>query len=374
MSARPVVLENLTHVVVSFAAAGMDADVLLDQWERHSRMMASSERTMLVSEHPPWIATNVAAQGEKWGRLLIQAESTIHHRMLLEQAATAIALNRLVDRDRGTLERNAHRSLLAKIADRSYSSPTEVITRVNALGVPLGERILVAAHMRVGRSVSTDGIETHARQRDDAERVANVSRALGMPVLVSPFEPDGIGLLVPFISQDDIQPGMEDFVRAIHRSIAKADPGSRTTVAVSSPVHQIADVRRALREAVHVSQAISISGQDKLCYQIKDVRVRGLLHMMRDDIRLQAFVEHELGPLLEHDERSRTALLDVPSAFLNHSGNKSAAAEKAHLSPPAFYQRLDRISKILGADLESAEVRLSLHPAVTALGGVPSSV
>lgn len=366
MTGRSAVLENLTRQVVSVAVASGDERELLEGWERRSRLMGSRERTSAVSDDPPWLATVVAARGEQWGRLLLQSESTTTNRMMLEQAATAIALNRLVERDRGTLERSAHGSLLAKIAGRTYSSTAEVLVRATALGVPLADRMLVGACVRVHRRDPEDGIEHHARQRDDAERVARAARELGMPALISALESDGVGVLLSFGSRSDVQSGLERLSGTIHRSFTRAGPGVSVVVAVGSPVEQVADVRRSLREAIHISQAAPSVGEEKLYYQLEDVRVRGLLHLLREDTRLQTFVERQLGALLEHDERHGTTFLQVLSAFLHHSGNKSAAAEEAGLSRPAFYQRLERISQILGVDLESAEVRLSLHLALTA--------
>ena len=95
-----------------------------------------------------------------------------------------------------------------------------------------------------------------------------------------------------------------------------------------------------------------------------DLRLRGLLHLLRDDARLQTFTERELGPLLAADDAHGTRLLDCLAAYLETGGNKAAAAQRAHLARPTFYQRLQQIERILGADLSSAESRTSLHVAL----------
>ncbi len=100
-------------------------------------------------------------------------------------------------------------------------------------------------------------------------------------------------------------------------------------------------------------------------YRLADLRLRGLLHLLRDDPRVQTFVERELGPLLAAEPDS--SLLDVLAAYLAAGGNKAVAAKNAHLARPTFYQRLRRIERILGADLGSAESRTSLHVALLAL-------
>ena len=99
-------------------------------------------------------------------------------------------------------------------------------------------------------------------------------------------------------------------------------------------------------------------------YRLADLRLRGLLHLLRDDPRVQTFVERELGPLLSAEPD--TSLLDVLAAYLAVGGNKAEAAKRAHLARPTFYERLRRIERILGTDLDSAESRTSLHVALLA--------
>jgi purine catabolism regulator len=100
------------------------------------------------------------------------------------------------------------------------------------------------------------------------------------------------------------------------------------------------------------------------------MRLRGLLHLLRDDTRLQTFAERELGPLLAADEAQGSQLLSCLAAYLEEGGNKAAAAQRAHLARPTFYQRLEQIERILGVDLDSAESRTSLHVALLAQGQV----
>ena len=100
-------------------------------------------------------------------------------------------------------------------------------------------------------------------------------------------------------------------------------------------------------------------------YRLADLRLRGLLHLLRDDPRVQTFAERELGPLLASEPD--TSLLDVLAAYLTAGGNKAAAAKSSHLARPTFYERLRRIERILGTDLGSAESRTSLHVAMLAL-------
>ena len=118
--------------------------------------------------------------------------------------------------------------------------------------------------------------------------------------------------------------------------------------------------------------AASIPGQGphgsgrRAYYRLPDLRLRGLLHLLREDTRLRSFAERELGPLLAYDAEHGTTLVTDLAAFLESGGNKALAASRAHLARPTFYQRLRHIERVLGVSLADPESRASLHVALLA--------
>ena len=101
--------------------------------------------------------------------------------------------------------------------------------------------------------------------------------------------------------------------------------------------------------------------------QLPDQRLRGLLYQLRDDPRVRAFADRELGALVAHDALHGTRLVGDLAAFLETGGNKALAASRAHMARPTFYQRLRVIETVLGVSLTDAESRASLHVALLAL-------
>ena len=131
------------------------------------------------------------------------------------------------------------------------------------------------------------------------------------------------------------------------------------------------DARRSLLEAVQVADAAVRPARGPAPYhRLVDVRLRGLLHLLRDDARLQTFVERELGPLLAYDAERGTDLVRMLAVYVDQGRNKSAAADAAHLSRPSFYERLHRIERVLVVDLDSVESCLALHVALLALEAI----
>jgi purine catabolism regulator len=367
MTGLPVLFENLSHQVLICEPGEVEPPALLEAWAACAREMPVARRTQAAEgAGRTWLVTPVGARGETWGRLaaLVHERPRSRWYTVMDRAAVAMALNRLVDRDRETLERQSHRSLLADIVGGSRTM-RELEARSRALGVPLGGRTLVGCVVVVGAGGRDDALEREARDRELGERLAAAARQAGVGALIGQPQAGRVGALLS-LSDARAAPALDQLAAEAHRLLDEL--GERPAlVAVGAPVDSLREARRSLREAEQVAAAIGDGDPLKPYYRLPDVRFRGLLHLLRDDPRLQTFCERELGPLLRHDGQRGGRLLPVLDAYLRCGGNKSRAARLVGLSRPAFYERLDQIGAILGVDLESAESCLSLYAAIVAL-------
>ncbi|SCG69001.1 transcriptional regulator, CdaR family [Micromonospora humi] len=447
----PVVLENLSRQVLAYDPAGESAELLLDGWEQHSRRIRPTGRTAYDPDSG-WLVTTVGARGQDWGRLLLRwpaAEAAPPTRLtiLIERAASTLALGRLIRRDAEGLERQIHRTLLTALID--HSRPVdEVALRAKALGVTLDRRHLVGVVVRHrSDDPAAPGADTGpeagpARLRDLAEAVGQAVREAKLTALTSAVDDHAVGALLALPDPADEEKALAAFAAALHRVRLDAAPvrparpvdgagrgapagggrsgdgagrgapagggrsgdgagrggpagggrsgdgagrggpagGGRSgdgptrpavVVAAGSGVGSLREARRSLVEARQIAEAARRDPRDLPCFRLPHVGLAGLLHLLRDEPRLQTFVERELGALLAYDaQHPREQLLGTLRAYLEQGRNKSAAAVAAHLSRPAFYERLARIGRILGADLDSVEQCLSLHVALLALDAV----
>ncbi|WP_026268589.1 PucR family transcriptional regulator [Micromonospora sp. CNB394] len=425
----PMVLENLSRQVLAYDPAGENAQLLLDGWERHSRQIRPAGRTAYDPDSG-WLVTTVGARGQDWGRLLLRwpaTESTPPTRLtiLVERAASTLALGRLIRRDAEGLERQIHRTLLTALID--HTRPVdEVALRAKALGVVLDRRHLVGVVVRYRadepsgdagapddepaarrgghREADAEGPEAGpARLRDLAEAVSQAVRDAKLTALTSPLDDQAVGALLALPDPAAEEKALAAFAAALRRvrldaaparpsasrlseppdrpagravaSVsarpADAPPRAAIVVAAGSGVGSLREARRSLIEARQVAEAARRDPRDLPCYRLPHVGLAGLLHLLRDEPRLQTFVERELGPLLAYDaQHPREQLLGTLRAYLEQGRNKSAGAAAAHLSRPAFYERLARIGRILDADLDSVDRCLSLHVALLALDAI----
>ncbi|ROR41899.1 PucR family transcriptional regulator [Kitasatospora cineracea] len=380
MAGAPVVLENLAHQVLAHDPAGRGEQELLENWEHRSRGVHPAGRTG-YDPRSGWLVTTVGARGQDWGRLVLVDEPVVlppdvphPHAMLLERGAATLALNRLVVRDRESLERQTHRTLLSGILTHALTV-SEVALRAQALGVPLEGRRLVGVVLRQRQGPLPAALEAQARLRDFTELAATAIRTSRLSALVGALDDEGVGLLVALGSQQDEHASLESFAAALRRLSAEAGrdgSAAEPVIAVGSSVGSVRDARRTLLEATQVADAAlhDAPGGRAAYYRLPDVRLRGLLHLLRDDERLQTYVERELGPLLAYDAEHGGQLVQMLRIYLEQGRNKSAAADAAHLSRPSFYDRLHKVERILGVDLDQVESCLSLHVALLALDAV----
>lgn len=360
ISGLPVVLETLGHDVLAYDAAGQDPIELLSDWGQRSRSVAVSQRTA-YDEEAGWLITAVGAQGADWGRVVLLSPSPPPHRhvVVAERAASALAVHRLVARDRESLERQTHRMLLAQLLGQALPPP-DLSARAAALGVALERRQLVGLAIRPASiTPRAPALATQEVLRDLAEATALAARRLSVPALVGVVDDTSVRALLSLPAQAGVDAVLRRLAREVHRSAASA-----VVVAVGTTVSQVSDVRRSLGEAAHVAGAALRSPSTELYHRLDDVRLRGLLHLLREDERVRAFAHRELGPLLARDASQGSRLMELLRCFCEQGGNKSAAATAAHLSRTAYYQQLSRIEQVLGVSLEDPESMLSLYVAL----------
>ena len=363
----PVVFENVARHVLAFAGTTTNGTEVLDNWEQRSRRAAwTNQTTLMDGEH--WLATPVGARGQVWGRLILlpSLPTSPLQRTILEQGATTLALHLLIERDERLIEHQTHRTLITDIIDRRYTSLDEIHTRTESLGVATRRQALVAMIVRSEWGAPLSDIARHARAR---EEVTPVSRALADAAargLVGLLEPGRLGVLISAPTDARMQDLVEAVARAIHERVGKLTPPGSTVIGVGSPVNAIDELRYSFAEADEAADAARSLPGNRPFVTTADIRLRGLVHLLRDDPRLQSYAERELGSLVAHDERHQTDLIATLAAYLEAGGNKSAAAAAVHTTRATFYHHLSRIEKILKCDLGSPESRYSLYVALLA--------
>jgi PucR family transcriptional regulator, purine catabolism regulatory protein len=364
LAGRPVILEDLSHRVLACEPARADPASLLDGFETRSRAVAGGGRTG-YDEPSGWLVTMAGARGEDWGRVILVCGGppAPGDLVLVERTATALALARLLTRQHASLERQAHATLIGAIVAGTYE-PDEAAARARALGIQVTGRQLLSVVIRFRQDGR--GLPAHARAGAVADALADACRRERVPALVGSLSEARVGALLSADRAADADLVLTAVCAATRQRLAAAD----AVIGVGSAAASLEDARRSLLEAQQVADAAAQSpsaDRDRPYHRLADLRLRGLLHLLGDDARLATFVDRELGPLLAHDGAHGTGLTKVLAAYLAEGGSKAAAAKRAHLARPTFYERLRTIERILGVSLDSPESRTSLHVALLAV-------
>jgi purine catabolism regulator len=359
----PIVLEDVNHRVLAVDTAGRDREQVLLDWERRSRRARDEGRTATAGPER-WLIVPVGAQGTPWGRLIMLPAGPPSRldEMALERAAEALVMRRLIASDEHVFERAAQVGLLDDVRTGRYRTTDEMIVRLSAAGLPVFGRRLQAI------VVSSPGAPPPYEPQVDAVRRA-IEQAGGRALTAN--RPEGVAALLSYAGDEDPGRRLTALAERIRSALDQLQPGLRVIVAAGRVVRGIEEVPTSFREAEQVAAAAPrlVGGDgDAAFVTLQDVGIRGLIALLKDDPRLQLFVEDSLGPLLNRDSSGPTGseLLDVLGAYLAERGNKSSAAARLHMSRPAFYGRLDLIERELRIDLEDAQSVLALHFALVA--------
>lgn len=181
LSGCAVVFENLIHQVVAHAPAARSTDEVLRDWSTKSRAAQTSAHSEVCGPDG-WVLAMVEARGEVWGRLVLLLDGAPGplQLMVLERAATALTLNRLVEQQQDPMELQAHRTTLADIIDRRFESSDDIHARTAALGVPTARARSRRLHGPQGHASPRAGRTRHRRVHP--RRSARPTSAKGAPV------------------------------------------------------------------------------------------------------------------------------------------------------------------------------------------------
>ncbi|MDR3662586.1 MAG: PucR family transcriptional regulator ligand-binding domain-containing protein [Mycobacterium sp.] len=360
----PVVLEDLTHQAVAVATAGRTTPDVLRDWHRRSRLHETgADRT------DDWAISDVGRGEDAWGRLIAldtSDDDAARVTVVLERAAQALVLHRMAERGRADIEHQAQAGFLEDVARERIRFEDEATARAFALGLRPAAQYLPATLRVAGWSADTDPVSEQRRGARLLDTVTRSVKALGHSGLFSPRGPGEIAMVLSLNARP--AGALEALGRALRRDAERAVDAHGLVLGVGTPAPGLIDAIHRITDAAHVAEAaLSLPPSQRVCFRVADIRLRGLLSMLRVDPRVQRFAEGELRELILHDIETGDGYLDVLRGYLELGGNKSALAERLHLSRPSLYAKLGRIQQILGVDLADGESVTSLHVALLIL-------
>ncbi|MER7488824.1 PucR family transcriptional regulator [Streptomyces sp. NPDC126497] len=291
------------------------------------------------------------------------------HRMAAERAAGLLAVVLMQARQEEELTARGRGDFLTDLAEGRVGA-ADAPSQARVLGFRPGSGPLLPVVMRLGDALSPQAGGWAVLVRAVGEELAS----LGVPVLLGVRPVEGRVPLLLGLRAEDERPAVADRVAAALRAGAERAgmlrPGARPPVVVVGPAGGWTAAPTGLRHAAETATAAQ-GLPDRPWYDARRLDIDLLLWRLRDHPDLADFVARAIGPVLDHDRRSRPALLPTLETYLAHAGRKAETARELHLNRQTLYNRLARIGELLAADLDDPHTVLVLSLALRARRHVP---
>ncbi|MGW0538354.1 PucR family transcriptional regulator [Streptomyces sp. NPDC003032] len=366
-SGNPVFLETVDGQLLYAAGAGTECADPLQVWE------GLRGRTV-DRDGPPAAAVLVDVPGGGPGagsvraRLVLLAVESAPlpvHRIAAERAASSLAVVLMQARQEEELAARGRGDFLTDLAEGRIAAD-DAPAQARVLGfkpVPAGSPLLPVV-MRLA-----DGLPTGGGWAVLARAVAEELASVGVPVLLGVRPVEGrVPLLLGLRSESERTAVADRVAAALRAGVERAGmqrPGAQPPVVVVGVAGGWAAASAGLRHAAETATAAQ-GLTDRPWYDARRLDIDLLLWRLRDHPDLAAFVDRAIGPLRAHDQRSKPPLLPTLQTFLAHAGRKAETARELHLNRQTLYNRLARISELLGTDLDDPQTVLALSLALRA--------
>ncbi|MEU1197896.1 PucR family transcriptional regulator [Streptomyces sp. NPDC005813] len=290
------------------------------------------------------------------------------HRIAAERAAGILAVVLMQARQEEELAARGRGDFLTDLAEGRIAAE-DAPAQARVLGFKPGAGPLLPVVMRLADGPSPGG-GWAVLARAVAEELASV----GVPLLLGVRPVEGrVPLLVGLRSESE-RPTVADRVAAALRAgVERAGmqrPGAQPPVVVVGVAGGWTAASAGLRHAAETATAAQ-GLSDRPWYDARRLDIDLLLWRLRDHPDLAAFVDRAIGPLRDHDNRSKPPLLPTLETYLAHAGRKAETARELHLNRQTLYNRLARIGELLGTDLDDPQTVMALSLALRARRHVP---
>ncbi|MFI6492719.1 PucR family transcriptional regulator [Streptomyces sp. NPDC050564] len=362
-SSNPVFLETAEGQLLYAAGAGSAGADPLQVWEglRGQHKEQPPAGTTLVD-----VPGGGPGTGSVRARLvLLPVSSPVApvHRIAAERAAGILAVVLMQARQEEELAARGRGDFLTDLAEGRIEAE-DAPAQARVLGFKPGSSPLMPVVMRLA-----DGLSPGGGWAVLARAVAEELASVGVPVLLGVRPVEGrVPLLLGLRSESERAAVADRVAAALRAGVERAGmqrPGAQPPVVVVGVAGGWAAASAGLRHAAETATAAQ-GLSDRPWYDARRLDIDLLLWRLRDHPDLAAFVDRAIGPLRDHDSRSKPPLLPTLETYLAHAGRKAETARELHLNRQTLYNRLARIGELLGTDLDDPQTVLALSLALRA--------
>src|SRR6266566_4390644 len=290
-------------------------------------------------------------------------------RLILGQVAPILALEFARERERSEVESRYSAEALMDVLQGNYQNSDEIVARARLLGydlqIPQVVVIFELAQEEPEYATGSPQAQWSRRIRDELQRVwtgcwisIEARRVLATLPISESYADD----------ENESEKAIFSRLERAQARIQQANAGNGGHPIFTGGIGQLAKaVQRIPQSNREAQQALEIGrrlfGEGKI-HSFARLGIYRLLFHLYGHEELSDFYQETLGPLLESDSRSNSALIETLETFFRCNGNLSETARAMHLHRNSLLYRLGRIEELLGRSLQDPELRLSLQIAL----------
>lgn len=298
----------------------------------------------------------------------ISGEFTGLDRMTLKRAAAVFALKMMQTRAVAETENRLKGAFVEDLIAGNFNTETSIIERASSLGYNLSQphQVLTIKIDNFSRLNEQLGQDLRQLLHFEGQLCETVSQALnvynrhGMVTLKS----NNI-IVLTVLEEDATYPETVDLAQKIQERVSRQFPQKITvSVGIGRICHTPKDFPLSYQEARQALKVIKGLGQNNTVISFDRLGTIGLLFHAANQQDLLAFMQEQLGDLIEYDTKHQTQLVPTLHLYFSYDQNIKKAARAAAVTPSGFKYRIRKISEVGGFNLKEPDKRFDLQMAL----------
>jgi purine catabolism regulator len=165
---------------------------------------------------------------------------------------------------------------------------------------------------------------------------------------------------------NDWKQRMEAGIHQIQEALAEDSKVAKVTWGVGRFIQKLSDMKKSYRTAQEALKIQERLPNDCFSHFYEDLFIYRLVSIANNQGVIDDFIHDYLDPVLEYDKQNNGRLLETLRAYLKSYGSKKETASSLFIVRQTLYQRLEKLTELLGGDFMNSYKRQAIEFAIIA--------
>lgn len=173
------------------------------------------------------------------------------------------------------------------------------------------------------------------------------------------FHEDKAIFLIPMGNETDIEKE-QDELEAVNKTMLIHFPKHPFLIGIGRAYKEILNFSKSVAEAQDALSVLQKMKNGEQVLRYDELGLFGLISSLADISELHSYCSKYIGRLKEYDKNNELDILNTLEAYFKNNFNISKTARQLYLHRNTLLYRLDRISRLLGQNIETPYVMLNI--------------